>query len=239
MNRRPRDILDPDDLYWPRVRRLHIYLWAHGTMAANNGYVVIWSCLWLAFSIFGRLFSLVGRGALLFGTLFLIDRVVPGTVSCGFRETIGYEAALFVLSHCTVFDVPYLPLISLAAVLVIALLLIYPIRTFLAKILEVVFISLNIIALGYPLKFVAYLASQEPALAGKWFDKSYVFGPMSTAMTDIFPPEYRGNLDHLWDVYRRSQSPAHERDLEDLLDELEGRYFGEDGVRHHPAQPLR
>jgi hypothetical protein len=55
----------------------------------------------------------------------------------------------------------------------------------------------NIVGLGYPLKFVAYLASQEPTLAGKWFDKSYVFGPMSTSMADIFSPKYKRNLDHL------------------------------------------
>jgi hypothetical protein len=208
-------------------------------MATNNGYVVLWSCLWLALSVLGRLFSLVWRGALLLGALFLIDRIAPGKVSCLFRETIGYEVALFVLSHCTAFDVLNLPLISLTVLLVMALLSIYPSRTFLAKIFEAMFMLLNIIALGYPLKFVAYLASQEPALGGKWFDKSYVFGPVSTAMTDIFPLEYRHNLDHLWDVYRRSQSSAHEQDLEGLLDELEARYLGEGGLGHHSAQPLR
>jgi hypothetical protein len=227
MRERHRDVLDPNDPYWPRVRRLHIYLWANGTLDAKSANVVFWSVIWLAFSVFGRLFSLVWRGALLLGALFLIDRAAPETVSCVFRETIGYEVSLFVLSPCTVFAVSHLHLISLASLLVMALLLIYPIRTFLAKIFEIVFMIVNIIAMGYPLKLVAYLTSQEPALAGKWFDKSYVLGPISTAMTDIFQPEYKHNLDHLWDVYRRSQSPAHEQDLEDLLDELEAKYFDE------------
>jgi hypothetical protein len=238
MRRRHRDILDPNDPYWPRVRRLHIYLWAHGTIAASNGYVVLWSCLWMAFSIFGRLFSLAWRGALLLGALFLIDRAAPGTVSCVFRETIGYEVSLFMLSSCTMFAVSHPRLISLAAILVMILLLVYPIRTFLAKIFEITFMIVNIIALGYPLKLVAYLASHEPTVAGKWFDKNYVFGPISTAMTDIFPPEYKNNLDHLWDVYRRSQSPVYEQDLEDVLEDLEAKYLGGNVIRDHPAQPL-
>jgi hypothetical protein len=229
MRKRHRDVLDPNDPYWPRVRRLHIYLWANGTLAAKNAYVVFWSLLWLIFSVLGRIFSLGWRGALLLGMLVLVDRISPGMVSCVFRETIGYEVALFVLSHCTVFDLPDLRLISVAILLVMALALIYPVRTFLAKIFEMVFIVLNIVAFGYPLKFVAYLASQEPTLAGEWFDKSYVLGPISTAMTDIFPPEYKSNLDHLWDVYRQSQSPAHEQALEDLLKKLEARYLDEGG----------
>ena len=83
----------------------------------------------------------------------------------------------------------------------------------------------NIVALGYPLKFVAHLASQEPTLAGKWFDKSYIFGPLSTGMTDVFPSEHKRDLDQLWDVYRQSQSPAHEHDLEDLLEAFEAKYI--------------
>ncbi len=122
--------------------------------------------------------------------------------------------------------VPYLSLISLAALFVMALVLIYPIRTFLTKIFEIVFMCLNIVFVGYPLKFVAYLASIDPALAGKWLDKSYVFGPLSTVMTDILPSEYKHDYDHLWDVYHRSQSPAHEQELENVLEELEARYFG-------------
>lgn len=220
-----RDVLDPNDPYWPRVRRLHIYLWANGTLAAKNGYVVAVSFLWLLLSVFGTLFSLAWRGALLFGALFLIDWIAPGMVSCVFQETVGYQIASSLLSRCRVSDAPYLPLISLVALLVMVLVLTYPIRTFLEKIFEVVFMSMNIIALGYPLKFVAYLASQEPTVAGKWFDKSYIFGPISTGMTDIFPPDYKRDLDHLWDVYRRSQSPAHEQNLEDLLEEFEERYI--------------
>ena len=68
------------------------------------------SFVWLLFSVLGTLFSWAWRGALLFGSLFLIDWISPGLVSCVFRETIGYEIALFALSDCTVFNVPYLPL---------------------------------------------------------------------------------------------------------------------------------
>jgi len=220
-----RDILDPNDPYWPRVRRLHTYLWAKGTLAAKNLSVVAVSFLWLLMSVFGTLFSFAWRGALLVGALFLIDWIAPGRVSCIFRETVGYEIALSELSSCTVLDVPYLSLISLAALLVMALAMIYPIRTFLNKIFELIFMSMNIIFLGYPLKFVAFLASQEPIIVGKWLDKSYIFGPLSTAMTDIFPPDYKRDFDQLWDVYRRSQLPEHEQELEDLLEELEDRYM--------------
>ncbi len=221
-----RDVLDPNDPYWPRVRRVHACLWANGTLAAKNGRVVMVSFLWILVSVFGTLFSLAWRGPLLFGSLFLIDWISPGLVSCVFRETIGYEMALFALSDCTVFNVPYLPLISLTALFVMALVLIYPIRTFMAKIFEIVFMCLNIVFVGYPLKFVAYLASIDPTLAGKWLDKSYVFGPLSTGMTDIVPPEYKRDSDHFWDVYHRSQSPAHEQELENVLEEFEARYFG-------------
>jgi hypothetical protein len=69
-----------------------------------------------------------------------------------FRETIGYEVALFVLSPCTTLDVPYLHAYCLAALLLVVLLLIYPIRTFLAKIFEVAFMIVNIIAKAYSLK---------------------------------------------------------------------------------------
>jgi hypothetical protein len=220
-----RDVLDPNDPYWPRVRWLHIYLWAKGTLAAKNGHVVGVSLLWLLLSILGTTISLAWRGALLFGVVFLIDWIAPGKVSCIFLQTVGYEVALSALSRCTVFDVPYLPLISLAVLLVMALALIYPIRTFLEKIFELVFMCVNIVALGYPLKLVAYLASQEPTVAGKLFDKSHVFGPLSTGMTDIFPPECKRDLDQLWDVYRRSQSPVHEQDLEDLLEKFEAKYM--------------
>lgn len=178
------------------------------------------------FPFFETLFSLAWRGALLFGSLFLIDWISPGLVSCVFRETIGYEMALFALSDCTVFNVPYLPLISLAALFVMALILIYPIRTFRMRIFEIVFMCLNIVFVGYPLKFVAYLASADPTLAGKLLDKSYVFGPLSVAMTSILPPEYKRDSDHLWDVYHRSQSPAHEQELENVLEKFEARYFG-------------
>lgn len=220
-----RDILDPSDPYWPRVRRLHFYLWAKGTLAAKNRAVIGVSFLWLLVSTFGTFFSLAWRSVLLLGALFLIDWIAPGKVSCVFRETVGYEKALSALSLCTVFDVPYLPLISLAVLFMMVLALIYPIRRFLEKVFEVIFMSLNIIAVGYPLKFVAYLASQEPAVAGKLFDKSYIFGPLSTAMTDIFPSDYKRDLDQLWDVYRRSQSPAYEQDLEGLLENFEAMYM--------------
>jgi len=65
--------------------------------------------------------------------------------------------------------------------------------------------------------------------AGFWFDKSAVLGFIATAMKYIFSPEYKNSLDRLWDAYFRSESPAHEKDLEDLLNELEARYFGEGG----------
>jgi hypothetical protein len=134
--------------------------------------------------------------------------------------------ALFALSDCAVFNVPYLPLISLVALFVVTLVLIYPIRIFLRRIFEIVFTCLNIVFVGYPLKFIAFLASIDPTLAGKWLDKSYVFGPLSTGTTDIFPPEYKRDSDHLWDVYHRSQSPAHEQELDNVLEDLEARYFG-------------
>ncbi len=226
MRQRYRDVLDPNDPYWPRVRRLHIYLWANGTLAAKNRYVVMASFLDLLISSSLTLFSWAWRGALLFVALFLMDWIAPGIVSCVFRETIGYDVALFALSRCTVFDVPYLSLISLAALFVIVLILIYPPRGFLNAIFLAVFHSLNIVALGYPLKFVAYLASVDPTLTAKWFDKSHVFGPITVGMVGVLPHEYKHNDDHLWDVYGRSQSPAHEQELEDLLEELEARYFG-------------
>ena len=121
---------------------------------------------------------------------------------------------------------PYLALISLAALFILILILIYPPRNFLEFIFLLVFHSLNIVALGYPLKFIAYLASIDPTLAGKWFDKSYVFGPITVGMTGVLPHEYKRDSDHLWDVYHRSQSPAHEQELENVLEELEARYFG-------------
>ncbi len=220
-----RDVLDPNDPYWPRVRRLHIYLWAKGTLAARSVHVIGVSFLWLLLAVLGTVFSLVWRGALLVGALFLIDYISPGIASCVFRETLGYEISLSVLSRCTVSDVQALPLISVAALLVMILVLTYPIRRFGEKIAEIVFMAVNIIALGYPLKLIAYLASQEPTLAGAWFDKSQIFGPLSTAMTDIFPPDYKRDSDHLWDVYRRSQSPAQEPHLEELLEKFEARYI--------------
>lgn len=226
MKTRYRDVLDPNDPYWPRVRRLHMYLWANGTLATPFGWIVKASFIWLLSSLFFSLFSLVWRGALLFGALFLIDWIAPGMASCVFRESIGYEIALFALSHCAVFDVSYLSLISAVALVVMVLVLIYPIRTFLKKILEILFTSMNMMGLGYPLKFFAFLVSIDPALAGKMLDKSYIFSIISAAMPAVFPPEYKDNHDHLWDVYQRSQSPAHEQDLEDLLEELEARYFG-------------
>lgn len=227
MKARYRDVLDPNDPYWPRVRRLHIYLWANGTLAAKNGYVVLASFLDLLTSSLLTLLSWAWKGALVFGALFLIDWIAPGIVSCVFRETIGYDVALFALSHCTVFDVPYLSLISFAALFVIILIVIYPPRKFLGDIFSAVFHSLNILALGYPLKFVAFLASADPTpLMAKLLDKSYVLGPITVEMTDLLPHEYKRNLDHLWDVYHRSETPAGEQDLEDLLEELEARYFG-------------
>ena len=161
----------------------------------------------------------------MFGVLYLIDWIDTGMVSCVFRETVGYGIALSALSRCTVSDVPYLPLISFAALLLMILVLIYPIRMFSWKIVEIVFMTANIIALGYPLKFIAYLVSQEPTVAGKWLDKSLIFGPLSTGMTDIFPPDYKRDFDHLWDVYGRSQSPAREQELEVLLRDFEAKYF--------------
>ena len=127
---------------------------------------------------FGILFSFAWRGALLVGALFLIDWFAPGKVSCVFREKVAYEIALSGLSSCTVLEVPYLSLISLAALLVIALALIYPIREFFNKIFAVIFWSVNIISLGYPLKLIAFLASREPSVAGRWLEKSDIFGPV-------------------------------------------------------------
>jgi hypothetical protein len=85
---------------------------------------VFWSLIWLAFSVFGSILSLAWRGALLLGALFLIDSIAPGIVSCVFRETIGYEMTLLVLSQCTIPDVSHLFLISLAILLAMVLTLI-------------------------------------------------------------------------------------------------------------------
>lgn len=224
MRNKYRDVLDPNDPYWPRVRRLHVYLWANGTLAAKNGKVILVSVLWLLTSVVGTLFSIAWRGALLVGGIYLIEWIVPGMVSCVFRETIGYEMALSVLSQCAVTDVPSLPLISLAVLLVMVLLLIYPVRRFFEKAFEILFMFLNIMALGYPLKFIAFLVSREPTVAGKWFDKSHMLGPLSTAMTGIFPFETKRDLDELWAIYHQSQSPAYEKKLEELLDKFETKF---------------
>ncbi len=95
-----RNILDPNDLYWPRVRTLHTYLWAKGTLAAKNLSVVAVSFVWLLMSVFGTLFSLAWRGALLVGALFLIDWFAPGMVSCVFRKTVAYEIAFPSAATC-------------------------------------------------------------------------------------------------------------------------------------------
>ena len=42
-----RDSSDPNDPYWPRVRRLHAHLWAKGTLATKNQWVVAVSFLHL------------------------------------------------------------------------------------------------------------------------------------------------------------------------------------------------
>ncbi len=85
MRQRYRDVHDPNDPYWPRVRRLHIYLWANGTLAAKNRYVVLASFLDLLISSLFTLFSWAWRGALLFVALFLTriprcDRGRPGPI---------------------------------------------------------------------------------------------------------------------------------------------------------------
>jgi hypothetical protein len=220
-----RDVLDPNDPYWPRVRRLHTYLWAKGTLGAKSIHVVGVLFGSLLFAVLAMVFSWAWRGALIFGALYLIDRIEAGMVSCVFRETVGYQFVLSVLSRCTVSDVPHLSIISLAALLLMILVLIYPIRKFAKDIGEIVFMIINIITLGYPLKFIAYLASQEPTLAGKFFDTNYIFVTLTTVMTDIFPPDYKRDFDHLWNVYTRSESPTHEKELEDLLRDFEAKYF--------------
>jgi hypothetical protein len=221
-----RDILDPSDAYWPRVRRLHIYLWAKGTLAAKSIGIVTVSLLWLLTSILGMLFSWLWRGAVIAGMLSIFDRIVPGLASCAFREIVGYEVALLALSGCTKSSSPNLLLMSFLALLALIVALTFPVRRFLKKIVEIIFMTINIVALGYPLRLVAYLASLEPIAAGKWFDRSYTLGPLSTGMTEILPADYRRDLDRLWEAYRRSQSPAHERELEELLRDFEAKYFG-------------
>jgi len=220
-----RDLLDPNDPYWPRVRMLHGYLWAKGTLATKNRWVVAVSFLWLFMTVFETIFSMAWRSVLLVGALFLIDWIAPGKVSCIFRETVSYEIALLGLSHCTIFEIPYFSLISLAALLVMTLAMIYPIREFLNQIFKIIFHSLNIILLGYPLKLVAFRLLWVPSLAGRLLEKSDIFGPVSTAMSTSFPPDYKHDIDQLWEVYLRTKFPEHEQELEDLLEELEDRYM--------------
>jgi hypothetical protein len=83
----------------------------------------------------------------------------------------------------------------------------------------------NVMTLGYLLKLLALVVAEEPAFAGKYFDKSS-FGAIKAGMTGIFPTEYQRDMDALWEVYRDSQNPANERRLEATLEELEARYPG-------------
>ncbi len=151
---RYRDILDPSDPYWPRVRRLHTHFWANGVLSQKPVSIVFDLFLWLCCSLFGTLFSLVWRGGLLIGILFFVDRLVPGVVSCIFLQSLGYEVSLLVLSHCTVIEAPYWPVISIVLLILVGLFLIYPVKRSLEKALEITFMSLTIITLGYPLKVV-------------------------------------------------------------------------------------
>lgn len=217
-----RDVLDPNDPYWPRVRRLHTYLWANGVLENTNLSLVVDAFLWLSVSIAGTILSLLWRIALLFVALLIVDWAVPGVASCITRESTGSVLPYFSFPDCTFIKESYLLALSAGSLIVVVIVLIYPIRRFLDKVFEIVLMFFSIVTLGYPIRFVAYLAKKDPNIAGNLLDKSYTFGPLSTAME--LPAGYERERDRLWKAYRRSQIPSNEEDLEELLQEYEARY---------------
>lgn len=220
-----RDILDPNDPYWPRVRRLHVYLWAHGTLGAKTKDLALVAFFWLAISLLQTLFSLAWRGAVLVGAVLVFDWLAPGMVSCIFYETFGYSTSLNGLSECRLETGNYFPVVAIAMMLLALLALIYPVRRTVNRILEIILMMISVISFGYPIKLVAWFAAQGPEIAGLKFDRSYIFGPLSTGMTTVLADEYKQPLERLWQVYEKSQSPDNEPALDDLLRELESKYF--------------
>lgn len=223
--RKFRDTLDTNDVYWPRMRYLHALLWSKGIVEAKNTSIVWTSIAWLLLEILSLLFSLAWRGAALLGGLLFVDRVVAsGVVRCVMPRSVGdSEVVSSIISQCTVgsFQSPTLILII---ILIVTFLFIYPPSKFLKRLSSALFWLLNIVFLGYPLKFIAYLVSRNPKIGGKWLDKSYILGAPSTAMSDIFPHDYKYEIDNLWRAYHQSESSAGERELEETLKALETKY---------------
>lgn len=222
--KRFRDVLDPGDPYWPRVRRLHTYFWANGVLREKKWLLAVDSFLFLCINIFLTVVSITWRGVLLLGALWIVDWTIPGLVSCVTSGATNYAVPYFASPDCTMINQEYLPLLSMASLTVVVILLIYPIRQFVHKVIEMVFMCVSIITLGYPLRFLAYLAALSPNLAGKWLDKSHVIGPLTFAMS--LPTDYQEQMDRLWELFEKSLSPANKSELEEFLKEYEERYFG-------------
>ena len=106
-----------------------------------------------------------------------------------------------------------------------ALFLAYPFKRFWGKIQETLFIAISLVTFGYPLRIVAQSVITIPEVMVPKLDKSPVFQVLIPGLSGILPNEYRDTMDRITDIYVKSISPDGERELEDMLQGLEKKYF--------------
>lgn len=225
MSEKFRDILDPSDPFWPRVRRLHVYLWGKGTANASNFNLVAFSFIWLGLLLLGTIASLTWRIAIIAFVIFIVDLLYPGIIFCSVKEfPLSYLMGWY-LAGCDFSGKLATVLFPAIFSIITTLFILYPFKRTLDKVVELLFMVINIILLGYPLKWLGWIAFHSPEVAGKYFDKSVGFGSISAGMSGFLPDEENKKLDYLWKIYRKSQTPDYEEELEELLSIWENEVF--------------
>lgn len=221
-----RDITDLNDPYWPRVRRIYIYLWAKGTLDMK-WFDVVWFSIFYFFLICvsGLIFRVILRGGIFVVMFILVDKIWPGVVACSLRGIVNDANSSQFLSKCDIYSASDLRIIAFASAFGAIIVFVYPLRKFLDKGFEFVFIASNIFMFGFPMKAIACLAAQEPTLIGMRLDKSYTFQAIIPGM--ILPHNYDKEIKDLWDVYQNSQSQGEEGILDRYLRDLEKRYLSD------------
>ena len=220
-----RNLTDPNDPLYPKVRKLHLKIWAKGTLESRNIGIVGFCFMWLLMNIATFAFFLGWRIFAIIASLYVIDLIYPEHVSCLLQDFVGAVWFIEILSPCAFYDYNALYLPKLLMLILVIFLVTFPQKKFAQKVGEILFMFLNIILIGLPLKLIAFLMDKDTSIFESWIDRSYTFGPVSTAMAGIFPPPYQYHSDYLWNTYFASNKEDGPEELANVIAEFEKLYL--------------
>ena len=219
-----RNLTNPNDPLYPKVRRLHLKIWAKGTLESRNIGIVVFCSMWLLMNIATFIFFLGWRIIAIIASLYVIDLIYPEHVSCLLPDFFGAKWLIETLSPCAFHDYNALYLPKLLMIVLFVFLVTLPQKKFAQKLGEILFMLLNIILIGLPLKIIALLM-EDTSIFESWIDTSHTFGPVTTAMAGIFPSPYQYHSDYLWNVYFASNKENGPEELANVIDEFEKLYL--------------